>query len=672
MTHGITGQRMARKHHSFKAVKEWRATIFSRLNHTVSQSAAYRFSSYVQLWEQCRANGWKLTGELAAVPKKEINRLLRFRPNLVEVIADTVQAQQELDDIVSADVTDLERILGPVALAELVRVCHACKDYPGFGAPTVQREAAILHRKYNSKEEEWIPSLRWANWFLKGPAELVARRITGSKYSPAQVEEQDRMMGILNDELAVRVAEGLDLDFIVACDEFGAHFYPQSSWKWEHKGAKHVQSQFKLDNPNHWANHSTKVVFCERIWAWCLNRYSSKYKCSMDEAHTKLKCVLILDCWPVNLTSKFEEEIKQKCPGMDLRFIPAGATGKYQINNTHLHKPLKDSLRSSAGDWISDKIDVLLSAKSQALADGTPELEAEASRITEMNRLIGMRRLKNMAVKWLDRGVQRLLEKDEDGLSICQRGWNKHHLDEILQSEYVDAARQRQKERKEARELAAETAALAAMDEAKEKQPQERIEAGRRARAAVLDRRDGWDLVEVVAAAEEAYHLAEIPKRKARKTKGGKSRKGRKDERHRQKRTADDVEVEAIVAEAQAIKKRKTGPRGGSAPLVPEMKEFLKERRIQFGKMKGPEIKTLINAKGLLADLLAFVALRRQELAPDVETVEVATDGEETVEGGEETVEGGEDGDEDSENGVFYDSSESEDTEEDEYNSDYY
>ncbi|KAJ3081580.1 hypothetical protein HDU99_005337 [Rhizoclosmatium hyalinum] len=210
------------------------------------------------------------------------------------------------------------------------------------------------------------------------------------------------------------------------------------------------------------------------------------------------------------------------------------------------------------------------------------------------------------------------------------------------------------------------------MDEAKEKQPQERIEAGRRARAAVLDWRDGWDLVEVVAAAEEAYHLAEIPKRKARKTKGGKSRKGHKDERHRQKRTADDVEVEAIVAKAQAIKKRKTGPRGGRALLVPEMKEFLKKRRIQFGKMKGPEIKTLINAKGLLADLLAFVALRRQELAPDVETVEVATDGEETVEGGEETVEGGEDGDEDSENSVFYDSSESEDTEEDEYNSDYY
>ncbi|KAJ3058697.1 hypothetical protein HDU99_006689 [Rhizoclosmatium hyalinum] len=327
----------------------------------------------------------------------------------------------------------------------------------------------------------------------------------------------------------------------------------------------------------------------------------------MDEAHTKLKCVLILDCWPVNLTSKFEEEIKQKCPGMDLRFIPAGATGKYQINNTHLQKPLKDSLRSSAGDWISDKIDVLLSAKSQALADGTPELEAEASRITEMNRLIGMRRLKNMAEKWLDRGVQRLLEKDEDGLSICQRGWNKHHLDEILQSEYVDAARQRQKERKEARELAAETAALAAMDEAKEKQPQEQIEAGCRARAAVLDRRDGWDLVEVVAATEEAYHLAEIPKCKARKTKGGKSRKGRKDERHRQKRTADDAEVEAIVAEAQAIKKRKTGRRGGRAPLVPEMKEFLKERRIQFGKMKGPEIKTLINGKGLLADLLVLL-----------------------------------------------------------------
>jgi hypothetical protein len=32
------------------------------------------------------------------------------------------------------------------------------------------------------------------------------------------------------------------------------------------------------------------------------------------------------DCWPVNLTKKFRDEIATSCPGIELMYIPAGAT----------------------------------------------------------------------------------------------------------------------------------------------------------------------------------------------------------------------------------------------------------------------------------------------------------------------------------------------------------
>ena len=36
---------------------------------------------------------------------------------------------------------------------------------------------------------------------------------------------------------------------------------------------------------------------------------------------------------------------------MELMFVPAGGTGRYQINDTDLHKPFKDSVRFEACAW---------------------------------------------------------------------------------------------------------------------------------------------------------------------------------------------------------------------------------------------------------------------------------------------------------------------------------
>jgi hypothetical protein len=42
-------------------------------------------------------------------------------------------------------------------------------------------------------------------------------------------------------------------------------------------------------------------------------------------------CLVYLDMWPVNLTNITKEHVRQKCPGMVIRYVPAGGTGLYQV-----------------------------------------------------------------------------------------------------------------------------------------------------------------------------------------------------------------------------------------------------------------------------------------------------------------------------------------------------
>ncbi len=44
-------------------------------------------------------------------------------------------------------------------------------------------------------------------------------------------------------------------------------------------------------------------------------------------------------------------------------FVPAGGTGRYQINDTDLHKPFKDSVRFEACAWYRSMVLKKLKAK---------------------------------------------------------------------------------------------------------------------------------------------------------------------------------------------------------------------------------------------------------------------------------------------------------------------
>lgn len=157
------------------------------------------------------------------------------------------------------------------------------------------------------------------------------------------------------------------------------HFLPQSTYKWAPEGSKQVENPFKEDKrqftgalwangagriafleyitagktersmataavrakypniqfqatPNHWASRKTKEASTLRLWNYAVDKKAVELGVSREEAAKKTHIILMLDCWPVNLTSEYREFVKQMCPGMRLLFIPAGATGKFQVS----------------------------------------------------------------------------------------------------------------------------------------------------------------------------------------------------------------------------------------------------------------------------------------------------------------------------------------------------
>ena len=70
--------------------------------------------------------------------------------------------------------------------------------------------------------------------------------------------------------------------------------------------------------------------------------------------------VLLLDCWSVNLSADFQKWVAESYPFIRLRCIPAGVTGKVQINDTYFHGPFKKWVRKQAEDWYLSQLQKLM------------------------------------------------------------------------------------------------------------------------------------------------------------------------------------------------------------------------------------------------------------------------------------------------------------------------
>jgi hypothetical protein len=62
----------------------------------------------------------------------------------------------------------------------------------------------------------------------------------------------------------------------------------------------------------------------------------------------------------VNLSSEFRNAVEKLSNGrLEMMFVPDGAAGRYQVDDTHLHKPLKDYARKLARLWYTARMKAL-------------------------------------------------------------------------------------------------------------------------------------------------------------------------------------------------------------------------------------------------------------------------------------------------------------------------
>ena len=134
-----------------------------------------------------------------------------------------------------------------------------------------------------------------------------------------------------------------------------------------------------------------------------------------QQAKHNAKMVLLLDCWPVNLSKEFREWVAKTYPFILLRYIPAGLTGGWQINDAYLHRPLKLHVRVAAEKWYCDKMAIALE---QLSTGAMTEVELGAF----ANSLMGIKTLRDNSVLWVVEALAAICKKDDDGNTLIMKG----------------------------------------------------------------------------------------------------------------------------------------------------------------------------------------------------------------------------------------------------------
>ena len=428
--------------------------------------------------------------------------------------------------------------------------------------------------------------------------------------SPEEQEARQRQLHELNlDRLAWHIAKDkIPRWAIFGVDESGVNLMPRDGVVWADKGAKSVTVKLKASDyrqytidmavaadgsliavhfvftgsserslpsrtvreaypdgvyhctRNHWANHETKVAYVVAVYKKVVEKYMATYSWSREYAHKHAASILFLDCWPVNLTQRFRAEIKERCPGLILIYVPAGATSFFQVHDTHLHGPLKTYLRQLARAWYMGKVN-----KYTALyKSGKISLEQYRDKVAG---LMSMPKLRERAPEWVFKACAMI------GLGVMKKAWDDVYFNRISAPGFLEAATARHQLRIDAfaavqSAAAAAAAALAAAGGevaagggwAGAGDSAAGAGAGAAVAAAVVVPDIDAALVASVAAAEEAFHTSQVPKLKRKTAATAKPRGGRG-------RVSKAGAMAAAVAAAEA---EESGDEAGAAATKPK------------------------------------------------------------------------------------------------------
>lgn len=147
---------------------------------------------------------------------------------------------------------------------------------------------------------------------------------------------------------------------------------------------------------------------------------------------------MYLDMWPVNLTEITREHVSKKCPGMVIRYVPAGGTGLFQViayysralcsfactshlqhrialfpkvGDTDLHFPYKIAIKKAFYLWYSASV-TALSTRKESLDISMDEYKQA------MDNLLSMAVLRDKAPVWAAEGIKAITkprQRDEEG-----------------------------------------------------------------------------------------------------------------------------------------------------------------------------------------------------------------------------------------------------------------
>jgi len=263
------------------------------------------------------------------------------------------------------------------------------------------------------------------------------------------------------------------------------------------------------------------------------------------------------------LTERLRKEVAEACPGMTLRFIPACATGLYQVQDTDLNKPVKGAVKAACLKWRMSQIQRLQELQDKAVvkaveaaraagaagedlaaAEAAAKLKEAAAFDGRRSALTGMKILRNKAPGWLWQGLELVMKRGDDGTNMIQRGWRRLYISPATADGYVAQARARRDV------LLAEAAAAEALRLARDAVAASSAEGPAptgvvdlpAAQAAALN-----SLVASVGELEAGQHDADVPQVKARATKGGPARASRAGARGARQLAAED-DVDGLLA----------------------------------------------------------------------------------------------------------------------------
>jgi len=134
-------------------------------------------------------------------------------------------------------------------------------------------------------------------------------------------------------------------------------------------------------------------------------------------AMESFQMVVLLDCWPVNLSEEIKKYVREKYPFMRIRYIPAGLTGGYQINDSYLHGPLKSNLRRLAEAWYAaTTLDLLKKLENKVIT--------ESDFHARQHSMFSIVLLRDKSVEWVIESLQRIATRDQFGNNVILKGWH--------------------------------------------------------------------------------------------------------------------------------------------------------------------------------------------------------------------------------------------------------